>query len=130
MFRFTEKTRAIWFVEIPGGDWTACIEDSGGGHFRLEYRFRHYQGPGVWDGKDEKHWYTVTGSDLAKGIEATRLIIKRMKTEGAGESWELLRGVGTLKQFMAEFMKLPFVHAKRATKEQVEEYQRTGRVPT
>jgi hypothetical protein len=109
----TDGTQALWYITIPNGDWMAGINAQDGGGFKLTHRFRYYRDNEAWDSKDEKRWYSGEIDDLAKGIEAVRLIVQKLKEAGAGQSWEILRGTGSIEEFTAQFMRLPFVHAKR-----------------
>lgn len=122
----TERTRALWYLELPNGNWSGVLEelDDGGG-CKLECRFRWYKGSEIWDSKDEKNWYTVTGgSGTAKMIDNTRSMIAAMKVRGAGRSWELLRGAESLEDFFQKFVALPFVHARKAEPGEIEERPR------
>jgi len=56
----------------------------------------------------------ATGNDLQDGIEAVRSMIAMMETNlGAGPSYEILRGTGTVDQFFAQLSTLPFAHVKK-----------------
>lgn len=47
----------IWFVGWGTGDWMATAKRTKDMGFEIEYRFRYYEGPDPWDGKDSKNWY-------------------------------------------------------------------------
>jgi hypothetical protein len=125
MIEITERTQAIWYVQGKQMDWLACIESAEEeGRFKLTYRFRYYVDKKAWDSEDRKSWYEMTAADMAKGIETVRMLAEvikmRAKAEGAGEMWELLRGTGSMKSFMAQFAALPFAHMKQLTKAEYE----------
>lgn len=108
----TERTRGLWFLELPRADYSATLEQLEAGKFQVTMRFRYYETADPWDNKDQKNWYVATGTEEAAMIEATREGIAMLKLMGGRKSWELLRGTGTLEDFINTFMKLPFVHAR------------------
>jgi hypothetical protein len=121
-FTLSDRTQAIWFVEIPPGDWMAAIEALDDGRFRLEYRFRYDRDRDAFESQDAKKWYRVEAEDLAQGIEAVRRIISLMKLRmQAGRSYELLRGNLSTRDFMDLLMCQSFVHTKQVSEE---EYKR------
>ena len=130
MIEITERSIAFWYVQGKGMDWLAHVAttDEPDG-FVLTYRFRYYVekmewDEKEWDSKDKKNWYECKAKGVAKVIEVTRLLagaIKaRAQADGRGEMWELMRGTGTLKNFMAQYAALPFVHMKQLSKAEFE----------
>jgi hypothetical protein len=116
-----DRTQALWFVELPNGNWMACIEALEGNRFRLTYRFRWYRDGEVWDSKDERNWFSgVLSGDFPEGIETIRLAVQKLQAHGAGKAFELLRGNLSTRDYMDLFMHQEFVHAKTLTKEQYE----------
>jgi hypothetical protein len=115
LIEITENTLALWYVELPGGNWTAMLYRVEDGRPKLECRFRWYRGAAIWDSDDDKNFYSITPTDtdsVAASLEKVRLVISEMKKIGAGKSYELLRGTGTLEEYFEQFLALPFVHAR------------------
>jgi hypothetical protein len=125
---FTDALQALWFVEIPGGDWLCGLYSRRDGRFDMTYRFRWYRGPAVWDSNDVKNWFEATGDDYSQCLHGIREMIKGMRSAGAGESWELLRGTKTTREFIEELRKTPFAHTKKVSQAEFEQMQRDGRV--
>lgn len=124
-----DHLRAMWFVEIPNGDWMAGLTQCPDGSFMLTYRFRRYAGPEVWDSKDEKSWYTAKCATLQPLMDTTRELIRAMKTiGGVGQTYEFLRGDKSTREFLEELSKQPFAHTKQVSKAEFEQMQRDGRV--
>lgn len=131
---FDKYLLAVWFVEIPNGDWMAGLTECQDGSFMLTYRFRHYnKGPaplGVWDGSDTKRWYTAKFTAKEPLMEAARDLARLAKAvTRSGKSYEFLRGDKTTKRFLEELLKAPFAHTKKVSKAEYEQYQRDGRLP-
>jgi major membrane immunogen (membrane-anchored lipoprotein) len=116
----TDRTQGIWYVTIPDGDWMGHIEAQDGGRVKVLYRFRYYKGPEIWDSKDVRNWYSAEADDLTKAVEVMRVVTQKLKASGGGESWEVLRGSGSVNQFFEEFKRLPFVHVKKVSKDEYE----------
>lgn len=117
----TENTVGVWFVTMPhypprGADWLATIAKVSSGNYKLTYRFRYYTDDKVFDSEDEKRWYAfeAKAEDRAALIARTQEIAAMTEDVFGGDKWELMRGDGTLQQFIDEFMKLPFIHKKEA----------------
>jgi hypothetical protein len=117
-----DNTVAFWYVEIPNGNWTAALSRRPD-CVVLKYRFRFYRDNNAFDSQDVKHGYRVPFPPIqtnAEVIDLVRGMIAHMKTQGASDSWELLRGTSTTKQFMDQFMTLPFVNQRAATPKEAE----------
>ena len=114
MIEITDSTLGLWYVELPGGNWTAMLSGDAG-RAKLQCRFRWYKGRAIWDSDDAKNFYSIdnkSGASAATLIDSVRAVIAGMKAMGAGKSYELLRGTGTLDEFFDQFLALPFVHAR------------------
>jgi hypothetical protein len=109
-----DRTVGFWFVTIPNGDWMAGLQALDGGRFKLQYRFRYYKDDKAFDSDDKKNWYSGEGDDYGSAVRTLRMVAEALKQQAKGEMWEVLRGDGTVNDFMDKFMKLPFVHAKKA----------------
>lgn len=131
-FEVDENLIGIWFVTLPKGDWMGAMSRVPGDRdrFQLTYRFRWYRGPGVFDdSKDEKNWWRMEADNIAKGVDVMHAAAsvmadraKRSGEKGIGEMWELLRGTGTVEQFMKQLLKLPFIHHKKVSAEEAKRY--------
>lgn len=121
MVTIDDSILAFWYVEIPAGNWMASLHRDGAGT-RMAYRFRYYKDQQVFDSADEKSNYSAVcppEMPVMTLIDTVRNVVTLMKAGGAGESWELLRGTSTTRQFMDQFMALPFVHQRTATADEV-----------
>lgn len=110
MIEINEDLLALWFVTMPPyNDFFAGVSKPG----VLLYRFRYSKQdqPDPFDERDEKHWYRVEGP-VEKLISSMSDLSQKIAESSGGERWELIRGSGTLDQFAAEFVQLPFTHAK------------------
>ncbi len=118
---FNDRTQAVWFVELPRGDWLAGLEALDGGRIRLTYRFRWYKDRKAWDSKDVRNWMRAeASSDVAKGMEIARVMVRKMQEIGAGQVTELLRGNLSTRDFFDLYRHQTFVHSKTMTKEEYE----------
>lgn len=113
MIEITDETRALWYLDLPGGNWTAHLSRRDG-RAHLRFRFRWYKDGNAFESEDEKHAYVVKDSADSDHvmIAKVRRMILEMQSIGAGNSYELLRGTGTLDEFFNQFLELPFVHAR------------------
>lgn len=124
MIEFTDNTIGVWFAVLPNnsGDWMAHLETLPDGKLQMKYRFRYYDKEDPdndpFSGKDRKVWMKgVTDKTEEEAIDAIHLMMKMMTAE---RKWEVLKGERTAQEFMEEFMKLPFAHAKQVTQEEYE----------
>ena len=106
-----ENTRGIWYCQtVPGEqDFLLTLTRLEGEHYELVYRFRYYNSDDPFDEKDRKSWYRAEGrgkeEEIISGVRKALMLI------GTGFT-ELLRGDRPFDNFMEEFMKQDFVHAK------------------
>lgn len=115
MIELTGDTRALWYVELPGGNWTATLAKAEGeDQAKIQFRFRWFKDAKVWDSDDKRSFYTATtGGDIEKAVANTRRTIAAMKLIGAGQSWELLRGTAeSMEEFSERLLALPFVQGR------------------
>jgi hypothetical protein len=115
MIEFSEKTRMVWYQDMPGGNnWMGAIEAEEGGTFKIIYRFRYRKDEKAFDSIDERNWYTGRANDYGRAADLVRHMLQLSAELPGGfeKPYIIERGTGTLKQFMEEFLKLPFVHAK------------------
>lgn len=132
MISLTPNVIAIWF--LCGGyprDWMACLSRREDGHGELTYRIRYYdkEDPGndPHSGKDKKSWRTsitrdpITEASIADQIKDVREAAQAMADVGfqppGYKLYEVVNN-GDFEAFVAEFLKLPFVHARDASEEE------------
>ena len=113
-----ENTRGIWYCQtIPEEqDFLMTLNRLEEGHYEITYRFRYYNSDDPFDEKDRKSWYraearTKNEEEIISGIE-TLLESLAAATDNENGFTELLRGDRPFDDFMEEFMKQDFVHAK------------------
>lgn len=90
------------------------INEDRPGEFSVQTRMRQYRSNGIWDGKDDVIGATGTAvgpkeKAIANMTEASQMMADRTE----GRITILLRGDKTEEQFMGEFLKLPFIHARK-----------------
>lgn len=120
---FNDNILGVWYVTIPNGDYLAAVSRCKDGGAFLQYRFRYYNSEEPWDEKDEKHWYEARSKDQTKVVAHASFVAKTLANASKGKIWELIRGAGSLEDFMAEFQKLPFVHSRPATAEEIKKIE-------
>lgn len=130
MLDLTENTHTIWFCTFnehslwgSRGDWLGQLDKTEQGG-KLTFRFRYYSDSTArdpFDGKDEKHWFETKSENVESLYCATCDMVKLMKEMRGGQSWEIQRGTGTLDQLFEEFSKLPFVHMRSMTPEELQD---------
>jgi hypothetical protein len=112
-------------MEIPGGNWTAHIETTATG-FRFTHRFRYYaKAPkgAPFSGDDEKRWFSadIDNTTLTKVLTAVGAIVTQMKAlPGTGACYELIRGAGTVEDFVKQLLALPFACSQQVSPEEYE----------
>ena len=117
-----EDVVGIWFLGYGTDDLLMHLEKAGD-NFKLTYRFRYYRDDKTHDSQDIKNWYEaiLSGETEESVIEHMHRVINlAAKVRKPDEYHELLMSNKTVDQFMEEFMKLPFVHAKTVDKEEFE----------
>ena len=136
--RMDETIVGVWFASLSkDSDWMMGINRTDEG-WLMQYRFRYYgdDSGDPWSDKDKKNWYAskapkdkITEEELIKKMGEMYELIK-LRAEG--DCYALLRGAGSFEDFIKEFQKLPFVHARVATDEEraeVENRDMVGTVP-
>lgn len=122
MLMIDEKTIGLWSVALgDSGNWLALLARKDQG-ITLTYRFRWYRDDKVYDSKDKKNWYQVEAKSTSpeRGIEITRKAFNDiLHASVANKGWELLRGERNMEEFMAELVKMPGMHAKTVSEDQV-----------
>ena len=122
-----ENTVGIWYISLSEDeDWLMTVNQTKD-EYTMKYRFRYYEDDSCFDSNDRKSWYSgVMPKDkitLEELIEKMRVTVTMMgKMRGVEDYYELLMGDGNLKQFMKEFMELPFVHAREPTEEEKRQF--------
>ncbi len=111
----SDATQALWFLELPNGDWAGVLEALEDGRFRITYRFRWYRDQSAFDSQDRRERFVGYCNDAEKGIEIVREMARVMQTKGAGKMTELLRGNLSIEDFVALLSAQPFAHTKRMT---------------
>lgn len=117
----TSYIEAFWIIGWGRGDWLATLyRDTPDSPWQAKYRFRYYEGPKVWDGKDRKSWYDLdftnsnyTAEEItAKFDEVALKLVKQMRQDMPGRSVKLIKRVirGGYERFDAEFAKTGFAH--------------------
>lgn len=121
--RLDETIRAVYFLSGRDQDWMAAVNEPTAGTFDMTMRFRYYDpddpGNDAWSGQDRKQWRRVLGTPgsptLDEAIGALHGVMTTMQDMGfspsGGIACEHLRGSMTLREYMDEFRKLPFVSA-------------------
>lgn len=113
----TEKSIALWYVEIPHPpqNLMAHLARGENGAFDLVYRFRYKRDNKAFDSKDDKSWYggTITNHTEAQALEKMRMLIGILAKKSSGQLYELLRGTGTVEQFMEQLGKMPWAHMRK-----------------
>jgi len=126
-----DTIRAIWYISLTEtSDWLMGLsemEDS----FCISYRFRYYNSDDPFDKDDKKNWYKAKAkkskTTLTETLQGCSLAFSELKTIAETTGYELIRGAGSLDDFMDEFKTLPFVHmSDPMSKEEFEKYQETG----
>lgn len=114
---FNDELEGIWYVQVePEADFLAGLSVHADGTVKVQYRFRYYHDDDPWSQQDEKHWYTITGDGPAsRGIGMVRSIIEQTFPKDFSR-YELLREGRSTKDFIDEFTKAPFAHAKTIMK--------------
>jgi hypothetical protein len=119
----TEGTIGIWYTELPNneGNWMAGAKRDPDGTYDVTYRFRYYRDEKTFESSDERRWEGFK-IDSKKSDAVTRITssLRFVQQHLGGNSYEVLRGTGSIKQFMEEFEKLPFVHVRRMSKKECE----------
>ena len=109
----TDRTQGVWFVAMKQGDWLATVEASPVCGCKIVYRFRVYRDQKIWGSTDSKLWKEAITYDVESGIQLVRRMADHLAHEpGADRPYELIRGTGTLKQFVEQLATLPFAHMK------------------
>jgi hypothetical protein len=115
--KLDENTRGIWYCQtIPEyQDFLLTLNRLGEEHYEITYRFRYYNSDDPFDEKDEKSWYRGEGMGKEEEIISKINEMIRLVSSTADQGFtELLRGDRPFDDFMEEFMKQDFVHAKMA----------------
>lgn len=102
--------------------------------YDINYRFRYYNSDNPFDSSDKKNWYGAKapkeGTSLEKTIATMREMFRLLENESGNKGYELIRGTGSFDDFLEQFKTLPFVHMTGPmTKEQYEEFEKTGDIP-
>jgi hypothetical protein len=135
MIKFTEASRAIWFMTVligkQRGDVLAHAEETATGGTKLTYRHRWYaEGPDQdpFNGRDRKSWYeAITGDPPHVAItKFERAFDLMVYAGGTGESYSLIRGERSLEEFQELFLSQPFNHQRPATPEEIAEIMAQG----
>jgi len=122
----TENTIGIWFVDVPDGDWLATVNAVEPEGYELVYRTRNRVDDKIFDSEDTKDW----GGGRISGKLSKEEVIEKMRELVAdvklydenSKSHELLMGDKTFVEFMDEFMELPFVNARKMSKDEAKEH--------
>lgn len=120
MIVLNEKSLGIWFMQVsPDADWMGHLGLNDEGEYEFIYRHRYYVDNKTHDSDDKKSWYkgTVLTKDTPVDVVITLVqsVVKTMSNFHGDSTMpvhELLMGDKTIKEFTAEFKKLPFVHYK------------------
>lgn len=118
----TDATRAIFYVELPFGNWMATVIATPDGA-RIVARTRYVVDDKIHDSDDTRKWMEGDAETEVAAVAACREIVGRATQAFGLESWELLRGAGSLEDFTREFMALPFAHARFVSKEEYDSYK-------
>lgn len=105
----SEFTVGIWVVEYGFGDFLLVgsrVPEGNAGE--LLGRFRFYRGSGVRTERDVQDGFRVPLNAPTEIIPAARDATRKVVQETGGREWELLRGTGSLDQFVREVATLPF----------------------
>lgn len=120
------------------GDFLATLwKDTKDDRWHLQYRFRYYNDDAVFDSKDKKCWYELISKDGAPEAEQEMKAVMDALLEKGGETG-MVRNVLWIPCYadgnaFAKIMmnpERPWSHAKHLTKEQYDEYARTGKMPS
>jgi hypothetical protein len=104
----TNRTQGVWFVALKQGDWMATIEVPSDGGCKIVYRFRVYRDDKVWGSDDSTRWTEAITTDVPNGIQLVRKMADLLAQEpGANKPYELIRGTGTITQFVEQLGTLP-----------------------
>lgn len=136
----TEKTVGIWFVSLTDtSDWVASVTEDADepGAFIGEMRFRYYavtmphtasraqQREDAFSGKDRKKFYDFRVKPGAMTRDEVAAKMREMANElvkagACGPVYEVLNNTDDYEDFLCRFSEQPWVHAKKATDEEVE----------
>lgn len=141
-------TLGIWYLALPedfvyddthvGGDWLCHLgyeEINGKRTIVIKYRFRYYTkdcDKNPFEDDDIKNWFSARPKDEngreyteAYMIASTRQTAKKMAEMAGSELYENLVG-NDFDGFFKRFMDARFTWVKAASKEESEEYEKTG----
>jgi hypothetical protein len=127
MIKLDDNLLAMWVVEIRQGDlegnWMASLSKRESG-YELDYRFRWYVDDKAHDSEDKRDFFVarlnpaITEEKMA--IEHGHEYYEFMKKHAGREvnSWELIRGARTTKEFAEVLKRMPGMHTKTLTEEE------------
>jgi hypothetical protein len=120
-------TLCIWYGRLPGnntGDWFGYVKQKDGEPMKIEYRFRYYNSPDAFDGKDEKNWY----SGIVKPGTSEDVILADVKTlvdmvsSRLGVKTELVVVKARGEKVLEHLQNRDWFHMKVATPEEAKHY--------
>lgn len=111
----TNFVHTLWFIELPDGDFFGFVhKEDGDPEWRLNYRFRHYDGDqskDCFDDGDTKRWFIVKHAEVDRLLSMARLCVTGAKAFYGSQSWEVaVNGYGDA--VVAVLHKLPWAHWK------------------
>lgn len=108
-----EEILAIWVLDVSEASNLLVGLSRHPMGTRLQWRMRYYEPGTPPDSPDEMHWYEEISSDSPEEvIEKVRAALKEQSPSAMGSPFELIRGNGTLKEFIEAFKRAPFVHVR------------------
>jgi len=111
------QVATAWFVQCDGSDVLAIvIRENATAPWEFKIRSRYYMDDKVFDSKDRKQHYTVTGgkpTDASRDdlVEAGRKICDDIANGLNGKLWTIVVN-GTGEAFIERYKELPMVHWK------------------
>ena len=122
MINLDESIVAVWYMQLDEvSDWLGSLSHmrepnkEGKKHdFVLTYRFRYYDGPGIFEAsKDEKSWdngyFDGTKEDVLEKVRRTIQLLSYIAD--APKMYEIVND-DDFDKFMEGFAQMPFVHMK------------------
>ena len=126
----------LWRACLPNADFFAVMwKAADDGKWHLKYRFRYFTSDKVWESDDRRSWYVIKADDGPEVEETLHNGFEAMLNIGGelGKFTDIhfipCKGDGDAMAAILANPERPGIFTKAMTPEQVEEYQRTNKLP-